>query len=257
MNQYDNKKIFIQNTLNSGRKTIYNMIVLILFSFIKYIKCQESIYNLTCIFPHYLLLNNGNYLLYCSKGIFTYNYNFDKILFNYTFDIEVENIEEAKYIDIDQFSDDEGGNIIVLGKNLFYYLDSEGRFIFKSNFTLSNNNVDYYTLVLYRSNNDNNFIIGIFDSSNQIILYNYKINPNGKEIIKINEIKPYFKNSKGYSPTFFYGLECKRMKSDSYNNLLTCFVADTSIGELRSFSFDIDNNIEEIDELSQYHFQQQ
>ena len=140
MNQYNDKKIFILNT--NAHKAIYYMIVLIFFSFIKYIKCQEIIFNLTCNFPHYLLLNNGNYLLYCSKGIFLYNNQFDKILSNNTFDIEVQNIDEAKYTIIEQFSDDEGGNIIVLGKNLFYYFDSEGGFIFKSNFTLTDNSVD-------------------------------------------------------------------------------------------------------------------
>ena len=253
MNQYNDKKIFILNT--NAHKAIYYMIVLIFFSFIKYIKCQEIIFNLTCNFPHYLLLNNGNYLLYCSKGIFLYNNQFDKILSNNTFDIEVQNIDEAKYTIIEQFSDDEGGNIIVLGKNLFYYFDSEGGFIFKSNFTLTDNSVDYYTIVPYKSKNDNNFILGIFESSNQIILYNFKINPIAKEITQINEIRPNIKNSKNWSPTFFYGIECKRMKYSSYNNILICFLADTSIGELCSIAFDLDNNFEEINDLNIKHFQ--
>ena len=252
MNQYNDKKIFIQNTLNNTHKTIYNNIIfLILFSFIKYIKCQETIFNLTCKYPHYFQLNNGYNLLCCSNGIYTYNYAFDQILFNYSFEKEISTLNEAKYIVIDQFSDDEGGNIIVLGQNEFYYLNNEGNFIFDSNISLSINRDNmYYSLVPYKINDDYNFIVGVFDSSNQIILYCYNINSIGKKITKNKEIKPIITNSKGWSAVFYYGIECKRMKSNNYENMLVCFLVDTSRGQIMIYSFDINNDFKIINESS-------
>ena len=253
MNQYNDKKIFIPNTLNSAHKTIYNMLVLILFSFMRNIKCHENIFNLTCKYPHYFQLNNGYNLLCCSKGIYTYDYEFDQILYNHPFDTEVSETE-AEYIVIDQYSDDEGGNVIVLGQNKFYYLDNKGDFIFDADISLTNNAGFHYTLVPYKRNTDYNFIVGIFDSSNQIILNNYKINSIGKEIIKDNEIKPNIKNSYLWNPTFFYGIECKRMKSNKYENILVCFLVDNSKAQIMVYSFFINNEFGIISNLSEIYF---
>ena len=253
MNQYNDKKIFIQNTLNIAQKTIYNLIVLILFSFIKYIKCQKSIFNLTCKYPHYFQLNNGYNLLCCSKGIYTYNFAFDELLFNHTFDIEINSEDEAQYIVIDQFSEDEGGNVIVLSQNKFYYLNNEGKFNFDANISLihNNNNFFYYSLVPYKINNDYYFIVGMFNSSSQVFLYNYKINSIDKVITKIEEITPDIKYSDSSgSPSLFYGIECKKMKSNKYENILVCFLVDVSKEKIMVYSFDINNKFEIISELS-------
>ena len=225
------------------------MIILTVLCFVKYIKCEENIISLDCKYPHFSQLNNGCNLLYCSKGIYIYNSEFDHVLYNHTFDIEVSSTDVAQYTVIHQFPDDEGGNIIVLGKNMFYYLKNDGDLIFKTNFSLTDNAVLYYTLAPYKSNNNNNFILGIFDSSNQLILYDYKINSIDKKIEIIDEIKPSLKNSKGWSPTFFYGIECKRMKSDTYDNILACFLCDTSIGEISVILFEINDGLKPINDL--------
>ena len=254
MNQHNDKKIFIQNTLNIAHKTIYNLIVLIFFSFIKYIKCQKSIFNLTCKYPHYFQLNNGYNLLCCSKGIYTYDFSFNQMLFNHTFDTEINSETEAQYIVIEQFSEDEGGNVIVLDQNNFYYLNNEGKFIFDSNISLihNNNNFFHYTLVPYKYNNDYYFIVGMFNSSSQVFLYNYKINSFDKVITKIEEIKPYIKPPNAWSgPSLTYGIECKKMKSNKYENILVCFFVEVTKGKIMVYSFDINNNLGIIDELSE------
>ena len=242
-------KKFNKYSMIKANKIINNLILLSLILYFDYINCQEIFQIENCAFPHYFQLNNGKNLLCCKTGIYVYDSNFKNIIHNHLFDVEIKSIDEAKFIVIDQFSREEGGNVIVLCKDKFYYLNSEGDYFFDYNITLTNNNGLYYTLVPYKENNKFNFIVGIFDNQNQVNILYYNINIESRKIDLIKEIKPIIKNSKNWNPTYFYGIECKILRSNTYENILTCILSDTSQQELIAISFDINNNFTKINEL--------
>ena len=83
----------------------------------------------------------------CKDGIYTYNFNFQEQLHFYKFTKKMLNKEEAIFITISQYSNN--GNVIIITKEKFYFLSSEGEVIFEDDLILDNSG-NYYTLVPFK-----------------------------------------------------------------------------------------------------------
>ena len=242
--------MFISNKrfLSGNNKLIIILWDLLLFS---YIICEEAFKSLSCKFPKCQKMYNGNYLLCCDTGIYIYDQNFETELDKHEFNTIIGSKADAEFFTITQFTIEDGGNIIVLTKDNYYLLTSEGHLIFEDSISLDNKGT-YYMLKPYKINNNYNFIVGIINTNSSLNLKYYNIDSSGKKINLISNYVPDAKNSLGnIANNLFNGFSCEIMDSNSYKNVLTCFYGIGYPEQLGIISFKIqETSIEIIDELS-------
>ena len=224
--------------------------IMILYMQMIFIKCNDYIFDLLCLYPRLYNLYSGNILLCCNDGIYTYNSNFQKKLYFQEFENEILSYD-ADFVTINQYPNN--GNAIVLTKNEFYFLSPEGKVIFKDNFLLENSGL-FYTLAPFIYENNLYFVIGFINSSAFLNFLYYKIN------ISTNKIELI----KNYSPTintgiegivgnnYVHGFACQMMAIND-NNILACFCCHTYPNEIASFWININSeDLEVIDDSLKY-----
>ena len=220
--------------------------ILILINLFFSILCDEEFKTLDCLFPTCLTLYNGDNLLFCSKGIYTYNSNFEEEKLFYKFENETKNIKDANFVTISQYPNND--YVILITKDKFYFISSEGRVLFSKDLIIDNKGA-YYTLVPYKYNNNYYFVVGFINSSSLLNLIYYKVDTLNQEIELIVNSIPNVKTMKGGIGTnFINGFNCQIMNSYIYNDILTCFFEDYYPGEIGAFSYYINTTIEIIDD---------
>lgn len=183
--------------MSNKKFKLYNSKILIIIIYIQIIftNCDDFFIDLHCLYPRSFNLYNGNILLVCSDGIYTYNSNFKQKLYSKEFDNELTSTE-ADFVSIKQYPNN--GNAIVITKNSFYFLSPEGKVISEDSFTLDNSGL-YYTLALFIYDNNLNFVIGNINTDCKLNIAYYKINKTTNKIELITN----------YSPTVKTGFEGK------------------------------------------------
>ena len=130
------------------KKTSLTNIIIIFYLF-SILNCQEYFNSLKCLYPRCLSLCNGKNLVCCKDGIYIYDSNFKELNIA-KFGTEITDYKEADFITISQYTNNE--YVILLTKNKFYFLSSDGEEIFNDDIELDN--VDhiglYFTLVPYK-----------------------------------------------------------------------------------------------------------
>ena len=106
-----------------NKKLIIGIFIYLFFS----INCNSYFIEFSCKLPRTFDLYNGNHILCCSDGIYTYNSNFQEQLHFYEFKNKMSGKDDAMFITICQYSNN--GNVIIITKNMFYFLSSEGEVI--------------------------------------------------------------------------------------------------------------------------------
>ena len=209
--------------------------------------CDEGFKSLICLYPVSFTLYNGNNLLCCSNGIYTYNSNFEEEIYFYKFENEINSIVEATLITISQYPNND--NVILITKDKFYFISPEGNVLFFSDLILDNGEY-YYTLVPYKYKNNYFFVVGFINKSKLLNLVYYKITTlDEKKIELINDLVPSVKTiTGGIGKSFVNGFTCEIMNSNNYNDVLTCFFHDNHPGEIGAFSFYINSNIQLIND---------
>ena len=232
---------------NYFRFKVNMSIIISIIAFI-FITCDESFKSLICLYPTTFALYNGNNLLCCSNGIYTYDSNFEKEKYFYKFENEIESFSEANFVTISQYPDN--GNVILITKNKLYFISPEGKVLFFNDLDIETKSY-YYTLVPYKYKNNFNVVIGFINISGQINLLYYNIDVSLKNITLIIDYEPTIKiisGENGYN--FFNGFTCQIMNSNNYNNdLLTCFYGLNTPGEIGAFSLYINSTIQIIEDL--------
>jgi len=192
-------------------------------------------------FPHHYKMNNGNNLLVCSKGIYIYDYLFEEELSHIDFENEISSVEDSRFINIQQFGNNDGGYISILIKDIFYFLKSDGNFIFKNNISINNSGI-IYNLALYKNGNNYYFIFGYLNNNFIYNLGYYYININNKKIELIKNYEANWSNDNSNSVNISNAFNCNIMHSSNEGNVLTCFYYDKTIKGICSISFDISND---------------
>ena len=199
------------------KKKIIGILIYLFFPII----CNNYFFEFSCLYPRTFDLYNGNHILCCSEGIYIYNSNFQKQLYFYEFKYKMSLKDDAMFITIGQYSNN--GNVIIITKNMFYFLSSEGEVIFENVLNLETLGT-YYTLVPYKHENKLNFFVGFINSPKKDLnLQYYYINISSKKIELINNFIPKVKTSNSYiiGSNYFYGFSCQIMNSN--NDILVCF----------------------------------
>ena len=211
----------------------------ILFQFILYLLFL-NVYNDDCMthsfpdstYPKAKTLDNGYQLMITAQGIFSFNPQLSKLEYSYIFTQSQKfslNVYEMKksinQIEISQFSDEEGGNklVIIYINNYIYLLTEYGELKFYQELEKKIFTDFSITLVAYKYSNEiYYFIIGhnIINSSGTkcTLFYYYKIiNENQIELAFSNEVLYSQNNELVLSP-----ISCQAMIHSMYNKVLTC-----------------------------------
>ena len=232
------------------------IIIFISYRFL-FTNCQDPYKTLACLYPRLFSMQNGNNLLICKEGIFIYDPNFDQKISFDPLKKEITDNLEVELITISQYPNN--GNIIIITKDKFYFLSSEGKVIFDDdlnlNIFLAGSGCEYYTLVPYKYENNYNFIVGFINNDKYFDIIYYKINISQQKIEIIKDYVPEIKNSLGYRQTnLYHGFDCEIMHSNVKGEVITCFHFDNFPGEIGAFSLYLSSsNIELIEDLCILH----
>jgi len=198
--------------------------------------------------PHHFKMKNGNNLLVCTKGIYIFDELFKEELSHQNFENEVSSVEDSRFITIKQFENNDGGYISILTKDKFYFLKSDGSFIFKDNININNSGL-IYNLVLYKTGSNYYFILGYLNDNSKFNLGYYYININSNRIEFIKNYEANWSNDGYNSVNISNAFNCNIMHSSNEGNVLACFYYDKTIKGICSISFDISNNFSIYDNL--------
>ena len=225
-------------------------IIITIIAFI-FVNCDESLKSLTCLYPTSFTLYNGNNLLCCSNGIYTYDSSFEEEKYFYKFENEIETLNEANFVEISQYPNNE--NAILVTKDKRYFISSEGEVLFSNDLKIETKGY-YYTLIPYKYENNFNVVVGFITKLGEINFLYYNIDTLSKKFILIIDYKPDIKVMNGeIQSNFFGGFTCQIMNSNNYNNdLLNCFFGINSPGEIGAFSLYINSSIQIMDDLFSY-----
>jgi len=225
-----NKRNYINEEIN-----IINILLLLYF-----INCQEYFQNIICSFPVQFSLNNGNNLICCKQGFHIFDSKLERELTSKNFDNEII-FEDFQYLNISQFSNEDGGNAIIITRNKFYFLEPNGSFIFQDDLNL-NSGGSSYSLVPYKDKNNLNFILSFLNSGTSFNLSYYHINTGQEKIELIYDCTPILYNTYGGYVCYYHGVHCNIMKNNAHGNVLTCIYYDTNESKMGAASFNISNN---------------
>ena len=172
----------------------------------------------SCSYPFTKRLNNGNYLLICSTGIFFYDSYFENI--TNSFETKMCQTESCyKTLACSQFLEEDDGFIIVFQKGFNYIFSENGTL-------LSNINIPYYredisySIVPYGHTGKKYFFYIIYYNDLSIIFYNYLFDSFSNNI-SLNNTYSYNNGTYKYS-----SISCQLMKYKSNNKLISCFYID-------------------------------
>ena len=237
-----NKKYFTFK----NKKLIIGIFIYLLFS----INCNDYFLETQCLYPRTFNLYNGNNILCCKDGIYTYNSNFQKQLYYYKFESGISTKVDAIFITISQYSNN--GNVIIITKDKFYFLSSEGEVIFINDLILDNSGT-YYTLVPFKYRNKFNFVVGYINSLENLNLKYYNINIISEKIELIKNYTLTVKTHTGITGSkYTFGFTCQIMSSGTYNDILVCFCGHSYPIDIAAFWLYINSDLEIIENSTSF-----
>ena len=202
-------------------------------------------------FPITLQLNDKNNLFIANeKGMYFCDINFDNVTSHEYYNKSIDNFEDIKNkILVAQFEPKDGGNIICVIENVFYLFQTDKNLMIMGNLPNKISDSDYLSLLAYKKDDDDyyHFIISFLYNYLNIIICHYKANSNEYNIVSNFTYKPFYLDYTAIqirSNVF----TCQIMKSEKRGNVLTCCYNSFNNDLIVVQSFDINNNITEIEE---------
>ena len=206
-----------------------------------------NLINSSKYFKSYKLIS-GDLLIINSSGFLLQNKITKEIskIGSFNESITFGSVKSLQDIAISQFSLEKNGVIICYIKNYLYVISNDYKKICTNSFKLSsdhpviitydikneNNNINYYYIICFLSNN----LINIYE-------YYYNIDNCNNTLKNYNSVKPT--NSKNVETDIEISgskFDCELM----YNDIITCFGRNNNPTEISSTSFDLKNNLTKI-----------
>ena len=209
-------------------------------------------------YPTILTLLNRNLIMVASDGI--HYINSDDLTEDITKKIEFENIindsDEYEKTTMAQFSENDGGYIIIIVKNKIYFFKYEGTKIIDLDLPDSIDAKHYCIIPYKRENNYLYYIISYpLNAINIFALKYIKFdlnNPNSNIVLITKTIETTHMGS-SQTPTFFIGVNCILMLSPLNNDTLVCFYSVSYPPEIQVRSFNPNNDFEELNDYFDYY----
>ena len=203
-------------------------------------------------FPNLFTLLSQKILMVASDGIHFFTSNLDEDLdkkINFT--NQIKTLEENDKVCIVQFSENDGGYIIILAMNKLYFFTPDGTLINSFNFT---EEAEHYCINPYKLEDNYLYYIITYKINEHQFAINYnKFNLESKEnenIIKptINIITKTYSNE----PDTLFGIKCIFLSnSEIAGDIFSCFYSIKYPNEFHERAFHLSNN--NIEELTEYY----
>ena len=189
--------------------------ILFFFSYLILISCSSDF-----DFHRKKRLNNGNYLVMTTKGIYFFNEAFTANISLISFGSRLISENYELYMsDIEQFSSGDNGYIICLLKSETYFLSKNGVLLKQMTLDYILNNYYFNIIPLGKFNNQNKFYYVIINMENKktIVFRKYYFDSSDNNI--------YFSQKYEYNVTNCeqHGITCELMNYLDNNKVITCF----------------------------------
>ena len=216
-----------------------------------FINCQDESLNLNGRYVIAFTLSNQNIIIYSTKGFYIFNSDLSFLMYSYNFTSEIiinENALDVYYPSFSQYSDEEGGDILIYFYKTIYLFNSDGIFICKD--TLENNiildNQISYIIIPFQNLNKECYYVLVYISNNIINILYFKINKdNGTNE---NLIYKFYENKEIH--ILYSKITCKRVRKNNKYYII-CFYSyykDTKKilgGEI----FDAENSFSSVEKI--------
>ena len=244
-----NKKIFSIKTLENNLLFNSKLCIILIFFISKFqLIFNEDISTVNAPYPVALQLKDKNIFISNQAGMFFCNENLELLKGHEYYNKTINDFQSIKdKISIGQF--EEGNNIICIIEDVFYFFEENGNLIIMGQLPNEIKTTEYLEVLPYKNeNNSFHFIVTFMDGSyKHIFMYHYKIYEN----------KYYFISNNIYSPFYFYypNIEinskyytCQIIYSEKKGNVLICCFQTFESDLIVFQSFEIENNLSEIEE---------
>ena len=217
------------------------IVIITIFCQIKLFKGDSSILNsFNYRYPKCIALNNDNFLIIFSSGIYVFNSDISEEISKKEFEsgFSLNGDDDMNLINLSKFDD---GVIIAIIKTYLYIFSSSGEYIHNIDLNNDIKEAKYYSLIPIRIEDNNIYYFAItFMSSQKVNIFYYKINKSSKTYEKIDNIQ--------YSDTSYtmgsdLGLTCLLMMPSKTEKEMVCFYKIQEGLEATSFKFDNKINI--------------
>ena len=212
--------------------------IITIFYQIKLFKGDDCPNTFTYLYPNCIKLNNGNFLIIFSDGVYVFNSDLTEEInkIEYESDFSLNGKDDMDLTNLSKFDD---GIIIAIIKIYLYIFSSNGNYIHHININDDINGAKYYSLIPIKYEENNYYLaITFMDSSTKINIYYYKINISSKRFETIKYLQ-YSDSSNEMTDNM--GLTCLLMKPSKTENEMVCFYKIS--GGLGATSFKFDDNI--------------
>ena len=200
---------------------------------IKYINADEIVFE----FKHtkFFQLINDKYILCTEKGIYLYDSQLKNKISDHIFTTEISSASDFYFVIIEQFPLNDGGNIVILYKDKFYFYSKEGEYIFSTDLPFQQSGTSY-TLVPYKKGEQLNVIIGYIGQGQSTMVGYYRIDISNEKLLEITTTNIILRtNSNFEKKDSEAGFSCHLMLSNQYGEVLTCFYSVTKYFGLNSY----------------------
>ena len=196
----------------------YNICILIALTILSRFECENLLY------PSILTLLSRKLVLVSNNGIHFFDSNLDNEETNKYIPINIELDTDNYKTAMEQFSEEYGGYILILVRNIIYFFDSNGNNIYSENLSEYLNG-NYYCLIPYKK--EGNYLYYIISyisaTSYELILHHFifELDSHSNQHQKLNfEVKVIEGTN---APTQIIGVTCLFMINLANNKILTCF----------------------------------
>ena len=202
---------------------LYFLIFSSIIDFI-FINCQDESLNLDVKYAIAFTLSNQNIIIYSTKGFYTFNSDLSLLMYSYNFTSEII-INEYDSLDVyypsfSQYSDEEGGDILIFVYKTIYLFNNDGKFICKDtveNNIIFNNQISYIIIPFKNLENEYYYTL-LYIYNNIIYILYFKINnENGANE---NLINTFYENKE--RQILYSSFSCKRVKKNNKYYII-CF----------------------------------
>ena len=239
--------------MKKNHKEIKIPLIISIFILIIQITYAEEIQGLQ--YPNLFTLLSQNILMVASDGIHFYNSNLGEDLDKkIDFEKEISSNQENDKICIVQFSENDGGYIIILAMNKLYFFYPDGTIINSFSFT---EEAEHYCINPYKLEDNYLYYIITYPINTHQFIINYnKFNLKSKEIenIKSSTIDIITKTY-GNAPDGLFGIKCIILSNSLIDeDIFSCFYSIKYPNEFHGRSFLLSkDNINEKTEYFKYY----
>ena len=205
-------------------------------------------------YPSILTLISQKNVLVTSNGIHFYDSNLEIEEKDKLIPLDIPGLDNFKTA-LTQFSENDGGYILVLAMEIIYFFKADGTIFSTKNLT---NLIDsnYYCITPYKKENNNLYYIISYitrqDISISLNIFEFCLISDENKSINLINFKPTMPGT-NYFAEEIPGINCIFMFNPTYNyDVLTCFYPVRYPGQVHCRSFDPKNNYNEIVEAFSY-----